>query len=318
MRAKCFAGMVPIYSGDKSVDQLYRKAQVAMMTARRENRLWTLYQPSQDQFIKDQVALLSDLRWAVIKKDMDIFIQPQFDLKTGELVGGEILSRWRHTSRGDVDPQLFIGLAEKSGLIFEITSILIEQSFKWINDQKLENFKLAINLSILDLLNDQLLIEVDKWLSNYSINAQQIVFEITESIDMHNAEEVLNVLREFKYRGFQIAIDDFGTGYSSMAYLSNIRPDWIKIDRSFVKQIDQSPTHQVIIKAILEMATSLGAETVAEGIESESESKILREIGVKVAQGFFWAKPQPLKQFDPQQYFQNTKMPGWVLQLQDF
>ncbi len=243
---------------------------------------------------------MQDLKLAIAQNEFKIMIQPQVDLFTHELIGGEVLVRWAHHQRGIVSPVEFIELAEQTGLIVQITQIVIDSSFNWLAEQtQLPNdFSLSINLSTHDLDNDHLMEFIINKLEEYRILPEQITFEVTESSVMNNTQLVQSNLAALKEKGFSLAIDDFGTGYSSLSQFQKIHADKIKIDLSFIRGINQNKTNQAITRTITQLADSINAKTIAEGIENGDELYFVKNLKCHYGQGYFWSQPLDLIDFE--------------------
>jgi diguanylate cyclase len=279
--------------------ECYRRAQQALIECENKGVDWLCYSPEMDIKTSQQLSLLADLRMAIEKLSLEIFIQPQFDIKSQALVGGETLIRWFHPTRGMVSPGEFIELAERSNLISQITQFVIHESFEWLSRfaTRKPGFHLSINLSVLDIQQPSLIAFIKTQLEYYQVSPKQVVFEITESAVMRSQAQFLKVITELHETGFEVALDDFGTGYSSMQYLQYIKANIIKIDMSFVRDIHQLEINQKIVKAIIQMAESTNAITVAEGVEVEQEFVTLQALGATLVQGFMTGKPIPAVQF---------------------
>lgn len=290
--------------GTQSILDDYRNLQVALLNCEQENQPWVIYSEEQSTALKDHLSLLGDLKQAINDKKIAVEVQPQFDLYTQELTGGEILVRWSHSSRGNVDTETFITLAEQTGLITKITEHIIEYVFQWLSLQKHipGNFTLAINLSVHDLMNESFIQFIEQQQQTYQVNSHQITFEITESSMMDNASRALKIIQQLQSMGYSIAIDDFGTGYSSLSYLQQIKADKIKVDLSFVRGIQQSKTNQAIVNTIIQLAHTINAKTIAEGIESADELLYLKNLNCHQGQGTFWSHPLSPERFS-QRFF---------------
>ncbi|HEX4939682.1 MAG TPA: EAL domain-containing protein, partial [Candidatus Kapabacteria bacterium] len=273
--------------------------QVALLTAQRNRQSAALYSNEQDSFIKHRLSVLSELRQAIAREQLSIYIQPQLRVRDQLLVGGEVLVRWHHDRDGYISPGVFIPLAEQSQLIFDITRQVLLQSCQWLQRQQSlpQDFHLSVNLSALDINDRRLLPFIEYCMTEYHVDRRRILFEVTESAVMDDPERFLGVIRQLHELGFKIAIDDFGTGYSSMSYLQQMNADEIKIDIRFVRNIHLSPTNQNIVKAIVQLARATHAYTVAEGIETEAELNMLRALECNIAQGFLWSAAVPAEEF---------------------
>jgi EAL domain-containing protein (putative c-di-GMP-specific phosphodiesterase class I)/GGDEF domain-containing protein len=297
-------GCAPFKPHQHSIFECFRQAQVALLSAQRTGLSMEIYSQQQDNFIKQQLSMLSELRQAIAGQQLTIYIQPQYRMQDQRVIGGEVLVRWIHPQQGFISPAVFIPLAEQSQLIFDITRQVLEQACAWLQAQSQAqppnlpaDFHLSVNLSAVDINDNRLLPLVEYCMHEYQINPGQLLFEVTESAVMDDPERFLLVIQQLHKMGFKVAIDDFGTGYSSMAYLQQMNADEIKIDMAFVRNIHQSPTNQNIVKAIVQLARASNAYTVAEGIESDQELQMLKTLDCDVAQGFFWSAPVPAGEF---------------------
>lgn len=288
---------------DDVFSNVFRQAQVALLSAAKNNESWIRYSSEQDTEISQRINLIKDIDLAIRKDQLQLYIQPQFLLNTNELCGGEILLRWNHPETGFIRPDLFIPLAEQSGQVFLITKLVINNTFKWLSELKqnhpefYQKFEVSINLSALDMAQDQLISHLQSGIFLHNIDSHRITLEVTESAVLNNEVLFLDTIRKLKLLGFRISIDDFGTGYSSMQYLQTIKAHEIKIDMAFIRDIDTNITSQNITKAIIQLAHSTDAITVAEGIQSDEEMLCLKSMNCSKAQGFYWSPAIPLTQF---------------------
>jgi len=299
-------GCAPFRPEQHSIFECFRQAQVALLTAHRNRQPWEINTGEQDVFIKRRLSLLSDLRQALVDDQLSIYIQPQISMRTQQLVGGEVLVRWQHPHEGFISPGVFIPLAEQSQLVFDITRQVLQKSCQWLQQSQLpDGFQLSVNLSALDINDNRLLPLIRHCIQTYNITPRRLLFEVTESAVMDDPQRFLSVIHSLHDMGFRIAIDDFGTGYSSMTYLQKMNADEIKIDICFVRDIDQSETNRNIVKAIVQLARATGAHTVAEGIETDAERKVLQALQCDVAQGYLWSPPLPAATF-AERYLQTA------------
>ncbi len=220
--------------------------------------------------------------------------QPQLELATGRVTGAEALVRWNHPERGLVMPNAFIPTAEASGLIRPLGNWVFCEACRQarIWRQRGLDLTVAVNLSPVQLRNDSLLASIDGALREFGLKPGQLELEITEGALMENIDQRgEGMLRRLAATGVRLAIDDFGTGYSSLAHLKNLPVSTIKIDRSFVRDLGQHARDEALMRGIVTLGRTLDKRIVAEGIESQLQLKLLREIGCKEGQGFFIAKP---------------------------
>ncbi len=292
--------------------QCYMQAQTALLSSPAHHSSFQSYNPVQDTLINERLSLMHELESAIIYETLQIYIQPQFNLKQNTLSGGEVLLRWIHPKKGNIPPTKFIVLAEKSGLIYPITQLVIKQTCQWLkhikrnNPEGLNKFSLSINLSALDMAQDDLVPYLQDMLNQYHVDAKNIILEVTESAVMDNPEKFLDTIKQLKEAGFKISIDDFGTGYSSMLYLQTMKAHEIKIDMAFIHDIHLNETNQNIVKAIIQLAHSTHAHTVAEGVQCLEEANYLSELDCHIAQGFYWNPALPLTEFEAKYLMKKT------------
>jgi EAL domain-containing protein (putative c-di-GMP-specific phosphodiesterase class I)/GGDEF domain-containing protein len=296
--------------GENSVQDAFRQAQIALLSSIKTNKKWLLYDEEQNQVISQRISLLHELQMAINQNDLSIYIQPQINLIDDSINGGEILLRWNHIEKGSISPARFIPLAEQGGLIFKITQLVFIKSCRWLAQLKNKgllnnNFTISINLSALDMAETALVPFIESSLKQFKIDPKYLILEVTESAVMDNPELFIDTINQLKALGFKISIDDFGTGYSSMLYLQNIEPNEIKIDMAFVRDIHLNRKKQHIVTAIVQLAHSNNAITVAEGVESDHELNFIAGLRCDYAQGYHWCPAIPLSDFE-QQYLKAT------------
>ena len=242
-----------------------------------------------------RVVLETELYHALVNQEFVLYYQPQTSLTDGHLVGVEALLRWRHPSRGLVPPGEFIPILEETWLIVPVGEwVLTEacrQSVAW-RRQGVGPFRVAVNLSALQFQQPGLAERVGEIILREGARPQDMELEITENVAMNNEEEVLATLMRLKAIGVALAIDDFGTGYSSLSYLQQFPVDRLKIDQSFVRGAAAGESMK-LARAIVALGTSLGLETIAEGVETREQAERLERFGCALAQGFWFARPMP-------------------------
>ena len=246
---------------------------------------------------REQVALLRDLRRALADGQLELFYQPKIHAPSGEITGAEALMRWHHPQRGLVSPGVFIPIAERYGLIVALGNWLIDEACRqarvW-RDQGLR-MRVAINLSVYQLRQPDLADRIAGALQRHQINPKLLTCEITESVAMEDAEGTMKIFEALAAVGVHISIDDFGTGYSSLSYLRKLPAEELKIDRSFVLDLETSSDARSVVDAVIKLAHALGLKVVAEGVETEAQNQILRSLGCHELQGFLFAKPMSAK-----------------------
>ncbi|BCO31885.1 hypothetical protein TspCOW1_19880 [Thiohalobacter sp. COW1] len=278
-------------------DSLLQHAEAALFEAKQSGRnSYRFYTSAMSVGVAERVGLESALRGAVARGELLLHYQPQIDLQTRALVGVEALVRWRHPKLGLVPPGRFIPVAEEMGIIGEIGVWVLEEACRQLtvwDRQGLSVPRVAVNLSVQQIDSESLLPLVRRILDQSGLAPGRLELEITESILMHEPEQAAAALHGFRELGIQIAIDDFGTGYSSLHYLKHLPIDRLKIDQSFVRDIGTDTSSEAISRAVIGLARSLELETVAEGIEDETQLVFLCREGCSIGQGYLFSRPLP-------------------------
>jgi diguanylate cyclase (GGDEF)-like protein len=283
-------------SVEDEAERVLRNADTAMYEAKRGGRgRWVMFDDSMQERVVRALALEADLRRALKADELYVVYQPVIDLIDGTLVGVEALVRWRHPTRGMVSPVDFVAAAEECGLIDALGSVVLNKACRQFEVWQrtlggVAPRQLSVNLSRAQLERVGIVDEVSAVLQRCSIAPESLQLEITESLAAQD-ERVQGTLRELKNLGVQLALDDFGTGYSSLACLHQMPVDTVKIDRSFVKHAESVEYHRVLIEATIRVARTLGMITVAEGIETEGQATLMRELDCDRGQGYLYSKP---------------------------
>jgi diguanylate cyclase (GGDEF)-like protein len=255
------------------------------------------FEPRMVKGLRDEVELLRDLRTALARGQLELYYQPKIHAPSGEITGAEALLRWHHPTRGMVSPVVFIPLAERYGLINSLGRWVIDEACRqaraW-RDQGLR-MRVAINLSVHQLRQADLADRIAAALQEHQINPDLLTCELTESSAMDDIDVTMRVLGQLDKVGVHISIDDFGTGHSSLSYLRKLPADELKIDRSFVLDLETSEDARKVAVAVINLAKSLDLKVVAEGVETEAQNRILREFGCDQLQGYLFAKPMSAK-----------------------
>ncbi len=280
---------------------LLRKADMAMYRAKETGRnSYRFYNDEMNAAVIEQVTIHSGLRRALARNEFELHFQPQFELASNRIVGAEALIRWNHPELGMVPPSRFISIAEESGLIVELGEWIIEeacrQASRWQNCG-LAQSQVAVNLSAVQFKFGDIESTVIKALSTSGLDPRRLELELTESILIRDPENVLAKIKRLKALGIKLSIDDFGTGYSSLSYLKRFEVDKLKIDQSFIRDLDVNPEDAAIVRAIVQMAKSLGLRTIAEGVEKFEAVSELQNIGCDEVQGYYFARPMPSEAF---------------------
>jgi diguanylate cyclase (GGDEF)-like protein len=285
---------VAVYPDDgTTIDDLLRRADVALYQAKQSRGAYSRYSKDRDESNVDRLTLVADLRNAIAEHEFLLHFQPQVDLRTGRVVGAEVLARWQHARRGLLAPQDFISAIEHSGMMREFTLHILERAVAecagWREDGS--TAAVSVNLSARNLHDRGLPSDVARILAVHGLPADRLLLEITETTMVSDVEAVQEVLAGLRKIGIELSVDDFGTGYSSLALLQRIAVNELKVDRSFVQAMCVSDGDAAIVRATIELAHSLGLRVVAEGVETAEHVRALRALGCDLAQGWHFGKP---------------------------
>lgn len=294
------AGVASYPEHGEDPSALMRRAEIAMYDAK-ESQDWLVpYRAGRDEGHLRQLAIVATLPAALARDELTLNYQAKADIASGTVTQAEALVRWIHPQFGFLPPDEFITVIEQSGNISLLTAWIIDRAARqcreWLSRGL--DIKVSVNLSALDLLNDDLPALLERTLANYQLAACQLGLEVTESAVMRDPATALGVLARLREAGFGLSIDDFGTGYSSLAQLKRMPVDELKIDKSFVLHLCESSDDTVIVKSTIDLAHTLGLKVVAEGVETIDAWHSLRELGCDVAQGYLIAKPLPPAEFE--------------------
>ncbi|MGE8723241.1 EAL domain-containing protein [Leptospira terpstrae] len=296
---------IGVSKGDKSstdAEKLLRNADIAMHEAKKLGRgKFNLYELKMQEKKFNSLQMSSWLREAIVNESLNLHVQPIYSTKENKISHAEALCRWNHPMHGYIPPAEFIQIAEETGQIHTIGDWILINTCKQIERWNLEKktiIPIAINLSPLQFENKNLPQLFAKYLTQYHLEAENIHIELTESLIMSNIKHSINVLYELKKMGLTIYLDDFGTGYSSLNYLIHFPIDIIKIDKSFIDNLQHNNNGLSVVKAIIKMAESLLMKVVAEGVENKDQFDLLCEIGCDYVQGYYINKPIPIDEFN--------------------
>ena len=242
------------------------------------------------------LKLESDIQNVVERGELELYFQPQVEVATRSVTGVEALLRWRHPELGLVSPLEFIGIAERSGRILGIGDWVLRTAIQGMSrwaDAGVGPGKVAVNLSVLQLAQPNIAETIGRYLEEAEVDPERLELEVTESMIMHDQEQVIETLQKIHALGVTIAIDDFGTGYSSLAYLKNLPVDYLKIDKAFVQDMEWNEGDAIISRSIITLGHSLGLQIIAEGVETEGQLALLCEHGCDQIQGYLFSKPLP-------------------------
>ncbi len=285
-----------------NAEALYQSADIAMYHAKHDGRnCFRFVTPEIQARSARNLEIENALRHALQRNELEVYYQPQTSMETGKIIGAEALLRWHHPTFGMVSPAEFIPIAEDSGQIVTIGEWVLRNALKqlklWI-DQGLEPFIMAVNLSAIQFHHPALVSMVLNVLSELQLPAQYLELELTEGIAMENPLHAIEIMNELHGHGIRMSIDDFGTGYSSLNYLKQFRVYKLKIDQSFIRDIDKNAEDKTIVNTIIHMANNLNMITIAEGVETAQQLEILREIGCDEIQGYYFSQPLPASAFE--------------------
>ena len=288
------AAAVGIVGRDDPMDVL-RHAQIAMKRAKRTRKL-ELFSDDKLHGATNRFAIETDLRRAIASGALDLHYQPLIDLDTGELSGFEALARWKHPDRGWISPMEFIPVAEECGLIVPLGRWALDRAAQTIAQWdsragRVLPMRISVNLSAVQLQRDDVAAAVESAISGAQISGNRLTLELTESAFIDDPAGARRVLESLKALDANLAMDDFGTGYSNLAYLQKLPIDVLKIDRSFVTDMDANRDNRAIVSTILSLADALGMKTTAEGVETAAISDDLKLLGCTDAQGYYFARP---------------------------
>ncbi|ARP83805.1 hypothetical protein CAL12_25335 [Bordetella genomosp. 8] len=287
---------IAVYPGDgDDQQQLLANADAAMYFAKSSGRnTYCYFEASMNRDVQNQVELLRDLRHAMARDELLLQYQPKFHAGTGAVIGAEALLRWKHPARGLVQPAVFIPLAEKTGLIIQIGDWVLDEACRQMKtwyDAGHTEWSVAVNLSLQQFNHAGLVQAVAGALARHGLPASSLTLEITESTAMRDVESTLVTLRQLHEMGVRISIDDFGTGYSSLMYLKRLPATELKIDRGFVRELQNDTEDAAIVSAIVALGQTLNLQIVAEGVETREQQEFLTRLGCDSLQGFLLGRP---------------------------
>ena len=270
-------------------------ADTAMYKAKEQRSGWQLYDAQKVANYKQDLQLRAEINDAMLKNQLILYFQPKVDMETGHIVSVEGLCRWEHPQLGLLMPYAFIELIEHSGKVQEFGRYIIKKAVEHVSMWRQEGIytPIAVNLSPYNLLDPGLDSYIKGLLHDFDVPAECIELELTENETCLNIKYIQGALDKVRHLGVKLAIDDFGTGMSSLAYLANLQVNVLKIDRTFINDIETNSGHRAIVASTVTLAESFGCELVAEGVETQSQAAILTSMGCKLAQGYLFAKPMP-------------------------
>jgi EAL domain-containing protein (putative c-di-GMP-specific phosphodiesterase class I) len=289
-------GIVVSTGHEESAESLIRNADAAMYRAKRQGVAYEMFDDGMRSRVRARARTESDLHRAIEEREFRLLYQPQVDLRSGRVVGLEALLRWDHPERGVVEPAEFLWLAEETGMITKIGEWALRQSCLHARAWGARNgspLRVSVNLSARQHRDPDLVDLVERILTETRTDPATLCLEITESVLVTDADAAAPTLHALKGLGVKLSIDEFGTGHSSLGSLKRFPLDMLKVDRSFVSGLGTDTEDAAIVTAIINLAHSLGLQTVADGVETKEQVDELRALGCDVGQGFYFARPRP-------------------------
>ncbi|WP_434684577.1 EAL domain-containing response regulator [Pseudanabaena minima] len=299
---------IGIVLGNKNYHQaadLLRDSDLAMYKAKAQgSNSYKIFDTNMHNQAIKRLTLETDLRNEINRQEFIVYYQPIMDILNGDrLIGFEALVRWQHPTIGLVSPVDFVTIAEETGAIVALDSWMFYEACKQLAQWQAKYtsspaLKMSINLSVQNIRNPNLLTDIDRILAETGLDGRSISLEITESILIADIEKTIDLLTQIKARNIQVSIDDFGTGYSSLNYIHRLPVDYLKIDRSFINQMQEGSSNCQIVRTIIALSNQLGLAVVAEGIETLEQLQILRDLKCEFGQGYLFSKPLPVKEIE--------------------
>jgi EAL domain-containing protein (putative c-di-GMP-specific phosphodiesterase class I) len=295
------AGIALFPDHGPNAQTLFKNAEAALKNAKATGERYLFYTQKMSASVAGKLTLENKLRRALDNEEYVLYYQPKVNLLSGKLTGAEALLRWNDPETGLVAPGRFIPVLEETGLIYEVgrwaLRKAIEDHLRW-RDAGPATVRIAVNVSPLQLRNRSFLAEIERAINVDSQAAAGLEVEITESVIMGDVKHSISILEAIRKMGIKVAIDDFGTGFSSLSYLAKLPVDTVKVDRSFVVDMTTGPSGLSLMSTIIRLAHSLNLKVVAEGVETDEQSRLLRLLGCDEMQGFLFSKPVPSEVFE--------------------
>jgi diguanylate cyclase len=291
------AALAPTHATD--AEGLMRLAETACAAASGRAENYLIYEESLDSDQRLQRSLEAELRMALRENELNVYYQPQLDLRSGAVENAEALLRWKNRRGEFVPPNVIVTVAEQCGLMFELTRWILNTASRHAAEFRERGLRvtISVNLTASDLMSSELVEVVEQCLRTWGVPAHQLLLEITEGSMIHDINKVLAVLEQLKRVGVELSIDDFGTGYSSLAYLKRLPIDEIKIDQIFVRQMLSVKEDERIVRTIIDLAHNLDLRVVAEGVEDQDTLTRLKALECDVIQGYLLSRPLPQQEF---------------------
>jgi diguanylate cyclase (GGDEF)-like protein/PAS domain S-box-containing protein len=308
IRAREFPGSVSIgvalWGGEtqEDVNDLLKRSDMAMYDAKRGGRnTLRFFDPKMQQTLENRIEIEADLHRAIIENQFLLYFQKRV-LANGDVMGAEVLVRWEHPEKGLIAPMSFIPVAEETGMIVPIGRWVLDtacrQLCRWSQTPATRNLILSVNISAVEFKQEHIVGEIQRILADTGANPARLELEITESTLFDNVDSLIEKMQALRALGLSFALDDFGTGYSSLSHLKRLPLNMLKIDKSFVNDIEVNQNDEIIVQTIIRMGQTLGLEVIAEGVETEAQRAILQRHGCENFQGYLFGKPVPIEEFE--------------------
>jgi diguanylate cyclase (GGDEF)-like protein/PAS domain S-box-containing protein len=287
---------IAVDTGERNADELLRDADIALYEAKAQGKQrWSLHRATMTARTQARLQLAADLARAVADDTLEVAYQPIHRLDDGAIVGVEALARWDHLELGPVPAEEFIALAEQNGLILRLGHRVLNRALgdlaAWYARRPDLDLRMGVNISARQLRDPKLVARVGAALDRHEIPPERLVLELTESVMLSDPDQAMQVMRELRGRGVRFAVDDFGTGYSSLAYLRQLPVDIVKIDRTFIRDLTTDLGSRDLVRAIIDLGRGMSLDVLAEGVETDAQRRILRDMGCDFAQGFHFDRP---------------------------
>ncbi len=297
-------GIVLFNNNDVSAYDLLKRSETAMYEAKKDARGTSkFYESSMSKETQEALMLENDIHKAIRNDELIVYYQPQTNIKQNKIIGAEALIRWDHPEKGFISPGLFIPIAEESGIIIKLEESIIDKALSEIKDltNHLGHFPLdhiALNISTVHFLQPHFVEKLMLLLYKHGVKPEWIELEIVESGIMRNIDDAAKKIKELKSFGFTVAIDDFGTGYSSLAYLKQLPVNLVKIDQSFILNMNESKGDAIIVEAVIAIAEKFDFKVLAEGVEDKETLESLKNLNCDIYQGYYGHRPMPMNEFE--------------------
>ncbi|MGN1152981.1 MAG: putative bifunctional diguanylate cyclase/phosphodiesterase, partial [Candidatus Gastranaerophilaceae bacterium] len=273
------------------------------------NRYVSYYDDNLRKKLLNEKNIEDEMHRALISGQFVMYLQPKYDMKNLVACGSEALVRWVHPTKGFINPGEFVPLFEKNGFILNIDRFMWEQACKaiksWI-ERGFDAVPISVNVSRLHLSNEFFIDDLKNLIHKYQISPSLLELELTETASFEDFDKFLEIVNALKKEGFRIAMDDFGSGYSSLNMLRQIPCDILKLDKGFINDSTTDERGKIVVKHILSMAKNLSLKTVSEGIETVAQAQFLTDAGCDIAQGFLYAKPMTIEEFEQVAFVKNS------------